>query len=116
MSKELDPQDQNWVLHEKYMSKLYHILSTPAQRVCLPPTLPISHNYYGTAVSGKTTIGYNIQFDSLASEENVVLVSRNKLTFVTEGSQEPVYDKPPDITIDQQNVGMQDRIDSFCTM
>ena len=53
-------------------SKLYHVLTSPSQRECLPSTEANSHTYYGTVVGGNTSSGYVVRFDVLPAQENKI--------------------------------------------
>jgi hypothetical protein len=73
-------------------SKLFHILDDDAQRDKLR-NFGASRNYYGTIVSGDSKKGYNVKFDDLPAENQLVLVLRNKLvSVVAPGEEEKEFD------------------------
>ena len=77
-------------------SKLYHVLQTDAQRDCLPSTQANSHNFFGIVVGGTSQKGYDVQFDALPMDENIVQAyTRTKLTVVAKDEEEKDYDRPP---------------------
>ena len=70
-----------------------------------PSTQANNHNYYGTVVSGSSSKGYNVRFDALPHEENIVeSFSRQKLTVVLAGEEEKDYDRPLNSTLRQQQL------------
>ena len=69
------------------------MLKTKAQQDCISCDLANSHPYFGTVLRGggnKTARkGWDVQFDSLPHEENIIEnVSRNKLTVLSPGEEE----------------------------
>ena len=103
-------------------SNLYHALISDVQRECLPSTQANNHNYYGTVVSGSSSKGYNVRFDALPHEENIVeSFSRQKLTVVLAGEEEKDYDHPPqfdsETTATTSNKTLFTKsADDFCSM
>ena len=101
---------------------MYHALISDAQRECLPSTQANNHNYYGTVVSGSSSKGYNVRFDALPHEENIVeSFSRQKLTVVLAGEEEKDYDRPPqfdsETTATTSNKTLFTKsADDFCSM
>ena len=103
-------------------SKLFHVLSTPSQRECLPASAANSRNYYGTVTKGNTSNGYYVRFDALPQGENEVKLIRQKLRVVADGEEEKPYDREVSqaSTIEGKKGGnpsrMQKTTQEFCDM
>jgi len=70
--------------------QLYHVLKSDAQRACIPKTTPNNYNFFGTVVSrGKNKSSWNVRFDVLPLEENVIEnFARTKLEVIGDGEEE----------------------------
>ena len=58
---------------------IFHILTTDSQKSSIPKNLPNKHRIYGT-VKGGINGFYDIQYDNLPLDCNVVKTARGKLT------------------------------------
>ena len=79
---------------------LYHILITDSQRKSLSTEVGNTYNYYGRVVGGNSFKGWNVQYDLLPHNDNIIKgISRTKLSLVGPDEEEVDYDHspPPDM-------------------
>ena len=72
---------------------LVRILETNTQRLCISPNSGNSHNYFGTVISGSTEKGWNVRFDVLPRNENIIVCRKQRLSVLEKGEQEKEYDR-----------------------
>ena len=78
----------------------YHILITEAQRKSLSTEVGNTYNYYGKVVRGNLFKGWNVQYNLLPHNDNIIKgISCTKLSLVGTDEEEVEYDHapPPDM-------------------
>ena len=76
--------------------QLFHILETEAQRASLSSEVGNTYNYYGKVVGGNSFKGWNVQFDLLPHNDNIIKqISQTKLVVVSPNEEEKKYDHHP---------------------
>ena len=82
-------------------SQLYHVLQSEEQRNCIPKDIPNKYKFFGTVVSrGKGKSSWNVKFDVLPVNQNVVQnITRTKLIVVEDNEEEKALE--PDDLLDE---------------
>ena len=99
---------------------LFHILKSDKQKEDIQK-YGNSRNFHGEIISGSGKQGYNIRFDDLPADDQIVYVRRrNIITVIEEGEEEVECDHENDDLNDEdsspKNTEQMDSIKKFCNM